>query len=301
MRESKLAKWGLGAYFVIFLIFIYGPMIVMAILSLQGTFGNITFPMRGFSGQWWEALANGQHSDEIRDTGGRSLRLGLAVGAIVALLAFSLSMAFRRRFRGDGVLFYLIMLALMTPGILLSLGTSLFWQFLGKIPSLWSAVLGTNVVWGIPFAFLVMVAVWNRYDARVEEAARDLGASTFRTFREVTLPLVWTGLFGSLLFGFTLSWNEYDRTALLVGSGQNTLPVQIFALTLGSVIRPDLYALGTGTTLLSLLVVFIFLVAAGLWLRGRAAAAEEVEEGLAEELAERRDRGEPAGAGARAR
>ena len=64
-------------------------------------------------------------------------------------------------------------------------------------------------------AFLVMLAVWNRYDPRIEEAARDLGANATTTFREVTLPLVWTGIFGSFLFGFTLTWNDFDRTILL--------------------------------------------------------------------------------------
>ena len=62
-----------------------------------------------------------------------------------------------------------------------------------------------------------MVAVWNRYSNAVEEASRDLGAGAIRTFREVTLPLIWTGLLGAFLFGFTLSWNDYDRTALLAG------------------------------------------------------------------------------------
>ena len=66
------------------------------------------------------------------------------------------------------------MLALMTPGILLSLGTSFFWRF-WRETSLWQTALGTNVVWGLPFAFLIMVAVWNRYDSTVEEASRDLG------------------------------------------------------------------------------------------------------------------------------
>ena len=123
-------------------------------------------------------------------------------------------------------------------------------------------MLGTTRVWAIPFGFLVMVAVWNRYDRRVEEASRDLGASSFRTFREVTLPLIWTGLFGAFLFGFTLSWNEYDRTAALISSGKLTLPLQIFSLTVGAVIRPDLYALGTATTIFILLIVAIVLVAA---------------------------------------
>ena len=284
MERGRWGKRALGVYFAIFLLFLYGPMIVMAVLSLQGPLGTISFPMKGFGLDWWEALVNGPRSQEIRETALRSLRLAAVVGVVVAVLALGLSMAFRRRFRGDGVLFYLVMLALMTPGLLLSLGTSLFWQFMGEVPGLWQTGLGTNVIWGLPFGFLVMVAVWNRYDVRVEEASRDLGASSFRTFREVTLPLVWTGLFGAFLFGFTLSWNEYDRTALVIGSGEATLPIQIFALTVGSVIRPDLYALGTGTTLVSLLAVGVFLVVAAIILRRRGARVAAEDEGLTEAL-----------------
>ncbi len=211
-------------------------MIVMAALSFQGPQGTVTFPMRGLGFYWWDELLNGSRSDTIRETAIRSLQLSVVSGLVVAVLAFSLSMGYRRRFRLDGVLFYLIMLALMTPGILLSLGTSFFWRTSTRQTTLWKTALGTNVVWGLPFAFLIMVAVWNRYDNTVEEASRDLGASGFRTFREVTLPLVWTGLLGAFLFGFTLAWNEYDRTALLA-AGQNTLPLEIFALTVGSVIQ----------------------------------------------------------------
>jgi putative spermidine/putrescine transport system permease protein len=294
MRERGWTKWALAAYFLLFLLFLYGPLLVMGVLSFQGPAGGITFPLKGFSLHWWEALWNGPRADAIRETALRSIRLGVVAGLVVALLAFGLSMAYRRRFRGDAGLFYLVMLALMTPGFLLSLGTSLFWRFMGEVPDLWRTALGTNVVWGLPFAFLVMIAVWNRYDERVEEASRDLGASAARTFREVTLPLVWTGIFGSFLFGFTLSWNDYDRTALLLSAGDATLPIQIFSMTVGSVIRPDLYALGTATTLVSLLAVAVFLIAAGVWLRRRAGRVIRTEEELGEvaiELAEP----EPAG------
>lgn len=268
MPRGRWTKRILAVYFLLFLLFLYGPMIVMAALSFQGPRGAVTFPMRGLSFHWWNELVNGPRSDTIRETATRSIELSLACGLVVAILAFSLSMGYRRRFRFDGALFYLIMLALMTPGILLSLGTSFFWRFMDQQTSLWQTALGTNVVWGLPFAFLIMVAVWNRYDNAVEEASRDLGASGFRTFREVTLPLVWTGVFGAFLFGFTLAWNEYDRTAL-VAAGANTLPLEIFALTVGSVIQPDLYALGTATTAVSLLGVGLFLVVAAIVLRRR--------------------------------
>ncbi len=266
--RASIGKWSLATYFVVFLLFIYGPMIIMAVLSFQGRYGGITFPFRGpFSGEWWQSIVDsnvpGSKANEIGTAATQSLKLSLAAGAVTTLLAFGLSMAFRRRFRGDGVAFYLIMLALMTPGFLVALGTQLFWKSMEIPTSVWKSALGTNTIWGIPFGFLVMLAVWNRYDDHIEEAARDLGADQKTTFREVTLPLVWTGLFGCFLFGFTLTWNDYDRTALLLnGSEAVTLPIQIFAQTQFSAIRPDLYALGSATTGLSLLVIFAALVIA---------------------------------------
>jgi putative spermidine/putrescine transport system permease protein len=286
VRRRRTAKWALGAYFFVFLVFLYGPMLVMGVLSLQGPTGGITFPMHGFGFGWWQALVQGFNADLIRTTAIRSLKLAVVAGLLVSVLALGLSTAYRRRFHGDSVLFYLVMLALMTPGFLLSLGTALFWQYLGRVPGLWQTALGTNVVWGIPFGFLVMVAVWNRYDVRVEEAARDLGATKLRTYREVTIPLIWTGLLGAFLFGLTLSWNEYDRTALVLGADQATLPVQIFAFTVSSVIRPDLYALGTATTAVTLIAVGVFLTAATIYLRRRRLVVDEppVDDEAVEEL-----------------
>jgi putative spermidine/putrescine transport system permease protein len=196
----------------------------------------------------------------------------------VAFFSFTLSMAFRRRFRGDGIAFYVIMLALMTPGFLLGLGTQLLWKAMGIKTGLWLTALGANTVWGIPFGFLVMLAVWNRYDEHIEEAARDLGANIATTFREVTLPLVWTGLFGATLFGFTLTWNDFDRTVLLVLD--NTLPLQIVGLIQASAIRPDLYALGTATTLVSLTLLVLVLIVAAVRFRVRGRQVERIEEEL---------------------
>ena len=172
-------------------------------------------------------------------------------------------MAFRRRWRlkGDVIAFYILMLALMTPAFLVGLGNQLLWRYMGETPSLWYTALGANVIWGIPFSFLVMLAVWNRYDRHVEEAARDLGANTATTFREVTLPLVWTGIFGSFLFGFTLAWNDFDRTILLQNGYQaQPLPILIGTWPSSRPILPNLYALGAGTTAVTLFLIFIVLV-----------------------------------------
>lgn len=288
------AKFWLAIYFVGFLLFIYAPMILMGVLSFQGPFGGITFPFRGpISLEWWRSLYDESiplsQASAISTAAKNSIYLGIAAGVIVAVVAFTASMAFRRRFRGDGVAFYVIMLALMTPGFLLALGTQLFWRYLDLETSIWKTALGANVVWGIPFGFLVMLAVWNRYDDHIEEAARDLGANQARTFREVTLPLVWTGIFGSFLFGFTLMWNDYDRSLLFQIQSTDTLPLTIGGLTFTGAIRPDLYALGTATTLFTIAVILVVLVVVTLRLRLRRSAPPvtvQVEEelGLAEEL-----------------
>ncbi len=289
LREGRWSTRLLAVYFVLFIIFLYGAMIVMTVLSFNGPEGGVTFPLKGTSFRWWEALYNqdlsGSNADRIRAAGLNSLYLGLVTGAVTGLLALTLSMAFKRRFRLDGVVFFLVLLCLMTPGFLLSLGTSFFWQWMNIRPDLWKTALGTNVVWALPFGFLVMIAVWNRYDDQIEEGARDLGASAVRTFREITLPLVWLGVFGTFLFGFTLSWNEYDRTALFLTGGDVTLPIQIFSLTVVSTIRPDLYALGTGTTGVALLAVGVGVVYALIRLRRRGAGVE-AETQVAEELGE---------------
>ena len=149
---------------------------------------------------------------------------------------------------------------------------------MGQETSLWHTALGTNTVWGIPFGFLVMVAIWNRYDDHIDEAARDLGANAARTFGEVTLPLVWTGIFGAFLFGFTLTWNDFDRTVLLVLD--NTLPLQIVGLIQAAALRPDLYALGTATTLVSIAVIIAFLVVIGIRAKFRRTTVHRVEEEL---------------------
>jgi putative spermidine/putrescine transport system permease protein len=294
-KQRDWSKWGLAAYFVAFLIFLYGPMIVMAILSLQGYFGGVTFPFKGpLSLIWWRSLlfptvaGTPTHAAEIHTAAKNSLYLSLAAGAIVSFIAFTLSMAFRRRWRygTDSAAFYVIMLALMTPGFLLAVGTQLFWSYMGLKASIWHTALGASVIWGIPFGFLVMLAVWNRYDPRVEEAARDLGADQKRTFREVTLPLVWTGIFGCFLFGFTLTWNDYDRSVLFQTRATDSLPLEIGGITFTGGVRPDLYALGTATTTLSLLLIGLLLVLASVRVPFRGAKTQRVEEelGIAEEI-----------------
>ncbi len=270
---TRRTTWILGILFGIFVLFMYGPMLCMAVLSLQDNFGSQTFPARGLVDTHWYEELTSDRLQSVRDAIGVSVRLSIVVALITGYLSLSLGMAFRQRFFGSGILFYAILLSLMTPGILISLGLSLLWYYLGADPGIYTTALGVQVVWALPFGFLVMTAVFNRYDAAAEEAARDLGASSFTTFREVTLPIVWTGVFGAALFGFTLAWNEFERTFLVSGPTQ-TLPLEIFRITSASVLRPYVYSLGVLTTLFSFALIAIFLVATSIAARRSRGRAE---------------------------
>jgi putative spermidine/putrescine transport system permease protein len=102
-----------------------------------------------------------------------------------------------------------------------------------------------------------MIAVFNRFDRSLEEAALDLGANKWSSFKEVTLPIIAPGILGAGLFGFTFSFDEFART-LLVSGGDNTLPLHIYAMMTVQ-IEPILYALGTASTIFSWIVIAIFL------------------------------------------
>jgi putative spermidine/putrescine transport system permease protein len=118
--------------------------------------------------------------------------------------------------------------------------------------------LGAHLTWTLPFALLIMLAIFNRFNRSYEEAARDLGANEFVTFWEIVLPIILPSLVGVGLFGFTMSYDEFARSALVMGEF-NTLPLEIYAMTT-NVTSPALYALGTLTTLFSFLMIALFLV-----------------------------------------
>ena len=270
----------LALYYGIFLLFLYGPMLVMAILSLQDSTGGATFPARGLVDFFWYDDLGSESQAGVREAIGTSLGLAVVVGLVGGFLSLSLSMAYRRLGRFSTPLMYLVLLSLMTPGLLLSLGLLFWWDLLGLgSPEIYPTVLGAQVVWALPFGFLVMLSIFNRYDESVEEAARDLGASAPATFFRVTLPIVWAGIFGATLFGFVLSWNEFERTLLIATTA--TLPIEIFSQLTTSVLRPSLYALGAITTVGTLLTVLVVTLITGVIVRRNTRAQARQDAALA--------------------
>jgi putative spermidine/putrescine transport system permease protein len=259
MHRRGPAFWLLTGFFVLFVLFLYGPTVTIMILSFQGPAGGLTFPMRGLSLHWFANLFEKQLVGDFAGSFQRSIVLGLATMVVTVLVSFSAGLAFRSRFRGSSVVFYLAIASLIVPSILISLGIGLLFRVLGVDTAWYSSAFGAHLTWTLPFGLLIMFAVFNRFDRRYEEAARDLGASSWQTVKHVIVPIVLPSLIGVGLFGFTLSWDEIARSSQAMGE-HNTLPMELQALTT-TVTTPEIYALGTATTGVSFAVIALALMA----------------------------------------
>jgi putative spermidine/putrescine transport system permease protein len=269
-ERGGLSHWLLVAFFCLFVVFLYGPTATIVILSFQGPGGGLTFPMEGVSLHWFAQLFRKQMVGDFAGSLSRSLMLGCMVMVISVVLSLLAGLAFRRRFFGATVVFYIVIASLIVPSTLISLGIGLMFNIAG-VPTAWySSTLGAHLTWTLPFGVLIMLAVFNRFDGRFEEAARDLGANSWQTFAHVVLPLILPSLIGVALFGFTLSYDEFARTIMANGS-LNTLPLEIYGMTT-NVTTPVLYALGTLTTAFSFVLILSCLAAVLIMRRRRGAA-----------------------------
>jgi putative spermidine/putrescine transport system permease protein len=274
MHDKRSAGfWFLAAFFALFVLFMYGPMLVIVVLSFQGPEGGLTFPLRGMSLHWFYKLAEGLGVVDIGAALRRSLGLGLAVMALTIVLSVLAGLAFRKKLAGGNTLFFVVVASLIMPSIIVSLGIGLEFRLLdtgikkvletlgmtgalegyGTALGLFTSALGAHLTWTLPFGLLIMFAIFTRFNPAYEEAARDLGATPWQSFQHVVLPLIAPSVVGIGMFGFTLSWDEIARTSQAIGD-VNTLPLELQGLTT-TVTTPSIYALGTVTMVVSFLVM----------------------------------------------
>ncbi len=290
-REPRRAGfWPLAIVFALFVLFLYGPVITIFVLSFQGPTGGLTFPMKGLSLHWYQKLWQGLGVVDIGAALRRSAALGVVVMLLTVLLSLTAGLAFRKKLAGANVLFYVTVASLIMPSIIVSLGIGLQFRLIdagikwlleavGATESLeafttslglFTSGLGAHLTWTLPFGLLIMFAVFNRFNPAYEEAARDQGATPWQTFRHVVFPLIAPSVIGVGMFGFTLSWDEIARSSQAIGD-LNTLPLELQGLTT-TVTDPAIYALGTITTAVSLVVIATALGSAALLRRRRRPA-----------------------------
>jgi len=282
--RRRASFWWLATFFGLYVLFLYGPMFAIFVLSFQGPDGGLTFPLRGVSLHWFAKLWQGIGTVDIGAAFRRSLALGSVVMVLTVWLSLLAGLAYRKKLAGGTALFYVVVASLIMPSIIVSLGIGLAFRLLdggikawleahapslldgyGSALGMFTSGLGAQLTWTLPFGLLIMFAVFNRFNPAYEEAARDLGATRWQSLVHVVLPLIGPSLVGIGMFGFTLSWDEIARSSQAMGD-LNTLPLELQGLTT-TVTTPVIYALGTVTTVVSFAVMALTLGVVGLWQR----------------------------------
>jgi len=235
---------------------LYIPILWLAIMSVsERPLSGVPWPL---STKWYDELAG--------ETGKwlEPLELSLLIAAIVACGCMIMATIVGRvlpRLRWRGRLLIVFLIPIFVPGVVASGAMFMFYKALMGIKmGVWSLILG-HLTWALPFTILAMLVVTTRFDYRLLEAARDLGASKWERFLQIELPLLKPGIVSSGFFGFLLSFNELPRSIFL-RSGQQTLPIYLWAESASHVSSiPLIYALSTIVAVIS-----IFLTVTALWL-----------------------------------
>jgi spermidine/putrescine transport system permease protein len=251
-RAGRVIAW---AYIAAALLFLYLPLVPPLIFSVapsgdgEGAGAGLTF--RWYRELWDNPLLVGGMEN--------SLLIGALVGLLTPLLALLAAMAVRE-LRAPRLIVLTVLLPLFIPGVSLGLAVAVFFRLLGLTPSLWTVTI-VHVLWALPFAFLIVLAVMATFDPVYLEAAYLHGANRWRAFRDVELPLIRHGILGAAIFSVILSFNETVRTALVQGP-LNTVQTYIWSTFLQVGLSPTLHAL-MSLLILTTLGLVVALLAVG--------------------------------------
>ncbi|NGQ97433.1 ABC transporter permease [Brevibacillus sp. SYP-B805] len=246
-----------SAYGWFVLVFLYLPIIVLMLYSFNQS--RINAVWTGFTWKWYLSLLENRHAMEAL---ANSLTIAAWSSLLATLLGTLAALALHRYAAGvKAVLNGLIYLPIIIPDILMGLSLLvLFSQIgmsLGKL-----TMIAAHVTFGISFVVVIISARLAGMGNELEEAAQDLGASPWQTFRHVTLPVIAPGVVASLLLTFTMSLDDFVISFFVAGPNSTTLPLYIYGLVKRGV-SPEVNALST----LMIAVTILLLVAAEVFRR----------------------------------
>lgn len=243
----------LAAHAALVYLFLWLPIAVLAVFSFNA--GRQTAIWRGFTLDWYRRLlANDALLASVRN----SLIIAALTTAVATVIGTLAALALRRAGSHGGTL-ALLFLPMVIPEVVLGAALLTFFGTVGFRLSLVTVVIA-HVVFSVSYVTLVVRARLAGLDPALEEAARDLGAGPFETFRRVTLPLILPGVAASALLVFTLSIDDYVVTSFVAGVGATTLPLHIYSM-LRVGVTPEVNAVST-----LLLAGTIGLIVAAQWL-----------------------------------
>ena len=256
--------------FLAALVFLYAPIITLIVFSFNDSRRNIVW--RGFTFKYYEkALGN----ESLIEAFTNSLTIALlSTAASVVLGAMVAVLLWRFRFPGKAPLEGAMALPIVIPEICMGVAMLTFFARVGWPSDLiWPFNLGSIIIahisFSFPFVAMVVRARLANFNRELEEAAKDLGASEWETFRDVLIPFMRPGLVAGGLLAFTLSLDDFVITFFTSGPDTVTFPVKVYSMVRFSV-TPEVNAAST-----VLIAITLLLTATAMWLQTRSGQKAE--------------------------
>lgn len=235
-------------------LFLYVPILIVMVFSFSahpnvGIWG-------GFTLDWYDRmLGNDQLMRALRN----SVIVAIVSTAVSTVLGTAAALALERyrRWLGKRPFDALLYLPVIIPDVTMAV-MLLIWFAQLELRFGLTTILLAHIAFNISFVAIVVRARLANMDDSLEEAAADLYASRWQTFRRVTLPLIWPGVIGGALLALTLSLDDVVITSLVQGPGATTLPVYVFGL-IRRTVTPEINAVSTVMLVASMLLVFVSL------------------------------------------
>ena len=260
-RHHRRRSLAATLFLTVVLIYLFAPVVVTVIFSFT-TSARLSLPIEGFTLEWYSvAIDDPLFMIALRNSATLALTTGLVATALGTAFAFGV-VRLKARWKGAAITSSLVPAAV--PALVFAIALASL-VLLVKLPQgLLTAGIGQAVVC-LPFVILTMNSRLQDFDFTILDAARDLGASPLRTFRDITFPLIRPSVFGAALLAMALSLDEFVVTWFNIGNDQ-TLPVLIWGL-LRKGVSPSINALAT-----IVLVSLVILVVLSSWLGTRSKA-----------------------------
>ena len=223
-RSQRLTHNLIGVWAGCILVFMYLPVACIALASFSKN-RYFRFPIPKYDTVWYGKAFDSLTVQGLFET---SLTIALLVTAISVTLAFFGALAFARfQWAGRKVFQKIILLPIFFPQAVLGLALLLWFSSIGVIPD-WRTAVFAHLIWIVPIATLVISIQAYSFDPALEEAAFDLGATRWQVLREITIPVLWPGIFSGALFSFLLSWGNFPLSLFTTGADQ-TIPEWLYA------------------------------------------------------------------------
>jgi ABC-type spermidine/putrescine transport system permease subunit II len=231
-------------------VFLFAPIVVLIIFSFNDSRRN--FVWKGFTLDWYPTMfANERLLDALFVT----LRVAAVAVVVSTILGTLLGLALaRRRFRGRTSTETLLLVPMVTPEIVMGLSLLIFFFAIFDARGSFAQLSLAHITFCISYVAIVVRARAAGMDPRLEEAARDLGASALGAFRYVTLPLILPAVVSGALIAFALSFDDYVVTTFNAGVGSSTLPLYIYGKVKFGV-TPEINAISTMIVAITAIVV----------------------------------------------